>query len=79
MRRDTVVSWVFAGVFAFWFVAYAQGTRNWLITAGGWVFGLVFGLVALAVVVFVVLWVLKMLGVIAHLPWTLDRKLNDRP
>lgn len=78
MSRDTVVSWVFAGVFAFWFVGYASGTRNWLITAGSYVFGAVFGLVALAVVVFAVLWVLKMLGVIGSLPWTLERKLNER-
>ncbi len=38
----------------------------------------IFGTLAI-IIPAAVLWVLKMLGVVAHLPWTLDRKLNDRP
>ncbi|TAN71133.1 MAG: hypothetical protein EPN20_04910 [Magnetospirillum sp.] len=77
MSRDTVVSLIGAGLFALWFVGYSAGERNWLVTAGGYVFGIVFGLTALGVVIAVILWVLKALGVIARLPWTLDKKLND--
>lgn len=43
------------------------------------IFGaLIFGTLMI-VVPFLVLWVLKMLGVIANLPWTLERKLKDQP
>lgn len=79
MSRDTVFSLIGAGLFAFWAVNYTSGERGWLITLGSYVFAGLFGLAALAVVLAAILWVLKMLGVIGSLPWTLDRKLNDRP
>lgn len=78
MSRDNLISLIGAGLFALWVVGYSSGERNWLITAGGYVFAVLFGLVALAMVFGIILWVLKALGVIAQLPWTLDRKLNDR-
>lgn len=79
MSRDTVFSLIGAGLFAFWAVSYTSGERGWLVTVGGYVFGGLLALAALGVALGVILWVLKMLGVIGSLPWTLDRKLNDRP
>lgn len=68
--------------FAFWFVGLWIGGYSspsapsgvGILFFGAMIFG---GL--LIIIPAAILWVLKMLGVIGSLPWTLDRKLNDRP
>lgn len=57
-------------------MAYSSGSDGWFVSAGSYVFPIVFGLCAVVIVLGIVLWVLKLLGVIAQLPFALDRKLN---
>ena len=71
-----LAQWLFIGLFALWFVGTSQGVEAWYMTVGDWFFGILCALLALAIIFFAVTWVLKLLGVIAKLPFTLDRKLS---
>ncbi|HYG91215.1 MAG TPA: hypothetical protein VD978_33730 [Azospirillum sp.] len=79
MRPAKILQWVFIGGTGIWAAALAGGTENWFTSMWTWIVTGMLVLTALALGVFIILWVLKMLGVIANLPWTLDRKLNERP
>lgn len=79
MRPAKIFQWVFIGGTGIWAATLAGGTDNWFTKGWTWIVTVMVVLIALALGVFVVLWVLKMLGVVVRLPWTLDRKLNDRP
>lgn len=80
MKPLKILQWVFIGLCGIW--GALQGTDSadsWFSVAWGWVLVALIWFVGIALAVFVVLWVLKLLGVIANLPWTLERKLKDQP
>jgi len=79
MRPAKIFQWVFVGGTGIWAAMLSGGTGNWFTTLWTWVVSAMVIVAALGIGFFAVLWVLKMLGVIGSLPWTLDRKLNDRP
>ncbi len=71
-----LAQFAFVGLFVAWFMGINAGLDTWYMTLGKWFFGLFFALLALGIAFFVVTWVLKLLGVIAKLPFALDRKLS---
>lgn len=79
MRPAKIAQWVFVGLGATWGGILAGGGQNWFTEAFTWVMVALIWFIGIVGAVFVVLWVLKMLGVIANLPWTLERKLKDQP
>lgn len=76
MKKTTLLQWGFAGCAGIWGALMAGGTKNWFTEAFGYLFLGVLGFAVIGVALFLVAWMLKAAGVIAALPWALDRKIN---
>lgn len=76
MKLSKLLQWSFALLTGLWAYLLSSGSNSWFVTAWGWLFGVVLVLAAITIAALVIAWFLKMFGVIASLPWALDRKLN---
>lgn len=79
MRPARILQLVFVLGTGAWAASLAGGDNNWLTDIWTWIVVAILIVIAVGLGLGIIAWVLKLLGVIAHLPWTLDRKLNERP